>query len=307
MNRRKGEPIVARGEPARLTPYELAFAGTPAETEGFPAIVEEARARGVEPDSPARFAFLASTGRLLRELMPDAGPGEAAALRHGEVVERWVGLLFHAFRFWQQGQRLFLLEEPLARELAGPHAPPGDGRLHAPHPAGYVQLPRHLFWARIDESAPPEPVDGFFWSVAEPDAEGDGVTPGAPSAEGGRLDTLFVVGMRPDRPGFGSIDVGAPLAEAPAGDWAEVDARPDGVDFANILPGGELRGLLALVTPLEALELVSRLFRHLHARPEALGPEERGEVGGVAGAAGAGQPFAFPPTALPFRRIGGAV
>src|SRR5690606_40893602 len=73
---------------ARLTPYELAFADTPFEAEGFPAIREEAEARGVDDTTPERFLLLAEVGRLLREL--DA-PGAS--------LEPMGMLLFHSYHF----------------------------------------------------------------------------------------------------------------------------------------------------------------------------------------------------------------
>jgi hypothetical protein len=108
---------------------------------------------------------------------------------------------------------------------------------------------------------------------------------------------MLVLGMRADRPGFGTIAVGTDLVAAPLGHWADADARPEGRDFENILPGGELRRLYGLVTEGEALRLISLLFWHAATFPGAIGEEE------APPAAEPASPWDLPPTALPYRRI----
>jgi hypothetical protein len=121
--------------------------------------------------------------------------------------------------------------------------------LRAPAPAGYLQLPHQLLWTRIAEGAPAEAADGFFWSM--------------PAAEEGarseRLDLLLVLGMRRGRPGASLVDVTVESAGELA-QWADPEARPGGPDFGNILPGGELRDYLGLVTQAEVLKLASLCF-----------------------------------------------
>jgi hypothetical protein len=225
----------------------MVFAGAPFETEAFPWIQEEAEARGVPTDDPARFLLLSQVGRLLRELLPEgAGGGEA---------ERYGMLIFQAYHFWRYGQRVHALDEARAREAVEHTAPLGKWAMVPPAPAGYLQLPRHLFWARVEEGATPEPVDGFFWTLV---GEAD---PARPPYR--RLDVLLVLGMYPGRPGFSTIAVGGELEGAPEGHWGDVQGRLEGADFANILPGGELQGWHGLVTEPEVLKLVSRIFREL--------------------------------------------
>jgi hypothetical protein len=264
-----------------LTPYELAFGHPYFEEERFPAILEEAEARGVATWSPERFLLLGTVGALLRELLPE-GAG-------GEEFERYGRLLHQAYHFWAFGRRLYVVDEGVARGLVEATPTVGSWELTSPHPAGYLRLPRHLFWSRVDEGAAPEPVDGIFWTLV---GEEDPMRP--PYR---RLDAMLVLGMRADRPGFGTIPIGTDLVAAPLGHWADADARPEGRDFENILPGGELHRWYGLVTEGEALRLISLLFWHVAVFPGSIGGEE------VPSAAGPTSPRELPPTALPFRRI----
>lgn len=244
-----------RSGAGRLTPYELVFSAGRFEAQAFPRILTEIEARGAGVLAPERFLVLESVGAVLRELAGD----EAGADVYG-----WYGaLLFQAWHSWRFGRRVLSVEETLARRLVESAAPVGRWELTPPHPAGYVRLPRHLFWARVEEEATPEPVDGFFWTMPGRD------DPETPPFD--RMDVLLVLGMRPGRPGFGTIPVGVELAGVPPGHWADADARPGEDDFANVLPGGELHGWFGLVTELEVLKLVSRIFRYIAVNPDALG------------------------------------
>ncbi|HEX7091352.1 MAG TPA: hypothetical protein VF192_14515 [Longimicrobiales bacterium] len=305
-----GQADAAAG--ARLTPYELVFADTELERDGFPALREEAEARGADVTVPERLLLLATAGRLLREL----GATDA-------TLEPVGMLLFQAYHFWDVGKRVYVLEPALARALAegapgvlreiagrappaaaaphapapaAPHAPapaaphaPAAAALHPPAPAGYLQLPRNLFWARVDEAATPEPVDGLFWTMAR---EGDA---GGPPA---RLDLLLALGLWPGRPGLSVIPVAEPLAGRSLADLALARARPDGADFANVLPGGELEGLFALTTPAEVLKLFALVWSYVERHPDAVGdavaPPEP---------APASSPHALPPSRLPYHPI----
>lgn len=229
--------------------------------------------------------MLAAAGALVRALVPDdAVPGAA----RGDVLRRYAALLFHAFRFWRHGRGLWVLEPATARFLVEARLEAREWRLVVPAPAGYLQLPRHLFWATAGEGQAPEAVDGFFWSVA-PEAGGDGVE---------RLDLLVVLGMRPGRPGFSSVDVAAHTADVPEGHWAGAEGRPAGDDFANVLPGGELEGLYALTTPMEVLKLASRAFWAIDRHPEAT--RERPPTPPPSPPV----PHAMPPSALPAVHVG---
>lgn len=283
------DTTVERGGAGRLTPYEFVFGSGEFETRAFPRILGEIELRGVDVSAPERFLRLDSVTKLLRELAGDA-PGV-------DVYGRYGALLYQAWHFWRFDRRVFTVEETLARQLVESRSAVGTWQVMPPHPAGYMQLPRHLFWARVEEGATPEPVDGFFWTMPGRD------DPETPPFD--RLDVLLVLGMRPGRPGFGSIPVGVELGGAPPGHWADADGRPGGEDFANILPGGELHGWYGLVTELEVLKLVSRIFRYIAVNPDALGepvgPAEPGEAG--APARGSGRAPAFPPSALPWRPV----
>lgn len=227
----------------RQTPYELVFAHAPFEDERFPAIAREAEERGTDPRTPDDLINLAEAGALLRSLIPDDVP---QAL-HGEVLLSHGRLLYHAWHFWHADRPLYLLGRRAARYLVETRPRPAGWTLRAPAPAGYLQLPRHLFWGTGEEGAAPEPIDGLFWTLS-----GDEGQRGAPV-----LRLLLVLGMRPGRPGFATTAVEGEVAE---GGWIDVDARPGGRDFENVLPGGELEGLYAVTNAEEALKLASLAF-----------------------------------------------
>ena len=121
----------------------------------------------------------------------------------------------------------------------------GEWQLVAPARAGYVSLPRNLIFSRIDENAQAEAVDGFFYILNEV-----------------RLDVLLILGVVPNRAGFSIINLAGVLSDAAEGHFGDVQARADGTDFENVLPGGSGR-LYAITNAMEALKLVSRTFRHL--------------------------------------------
>jgi hypothetical protein len=250
----------------RLTPYELAFGSADFENETYPGIREEADVRGSDTAVPERFFMLAAVGEWLRAMRPDTEPdGAESTLPSADVVKEYGALLFHAYRFLDRGRHFHTIGVPLLRQLLSEERV-GDWTFRAPSDAGYVQFPRQLLWARIDDEAPAETVDGFFWSIVDPDV-------GRP----GRIDILLVLGMHPDRPGFSVIDASAPLPAPAPGHWADSTARPDGNDFSNILPGGELRDLLAIVSTAEVLKLVSRLFHYIDRTPGSIRPVPPGQ------------------------------
>lgn len=271
---RETQDAPTSGDRPRLTPYELVFGAEAFERERFPAILDEAEGREVGTADPARFLMLGTVAQLIEQILPEEAPGAA--------VEPYGRLLFHAFQFWRFDRFLVVLQKALARRLVEAPRPIGEWEMLPPHPAGYLQLPRHLFWSRVEPNATPEPVDGIFWSMVGRD---DPTEP--PYA---RLDALLVLGMRPDRPGLSVVPVSEAADGELRGHWGDADARPDGHDFANILPGGELDELHALVTPGEVLKLLSRAFHHAAVRPGALGEPEAGGESAAPGAdeAGAG-------------------
>ncbi|MHB1193266.1 MAG: hypothetical protein ACYC6F_09485 [Longimicrobiales bacterium] len=184
---------------------------------------------------------------------PGAGSSGGTPLQGATPLREYGVLAFHAVPFQQAGCPVFLLDTALCRSLAGGWA--GSGAPAPPGTAGYVQLPRNLFWAHAEPGAPPEPVDGFFWTVSA----------------GAVLHLLLALGMRDGRPGLSIVPVAdAPLAEA-AG-WLAAAVREDGPDFTTTLPGGELQGLLSFTAAGEVLKLAARFFAHLAGSPEASGP-----------------------------------
>jgi hypothetical protein len=160
-------------------------------------------------------------------------------------------LLFSAFRHWRFGCHTYRITEPLLRSVIAPDStPPAEPR--PPSEAGYVQLPRNIIWARVSDDVAPEPVDGFFFSA--PASAGSG--------SAARIDLLFALGLRPGRPGLSLFDISLDAA-AQLTEWATVDARPEGEDFANVLPGGELQGYHAITTGAEALKLAALCFARI--------------------------------------------
>ncbi|CAN5694912.1 hypothetical protein BH23GEM9_BH23GEM9_21410 [soil metagenome] len=230
----------------RVTPYELVFGGDTFDESRFELLREQVDAHGAA--TPTALFMLPAAGELLRDLLP----GEDGNATHSEVVAQVSALMFHAFRFWRHGRIIRTLPEAETRALLDSGQPIGEWLLRTPAPAGYVQLPRNLLWARVADDAAAEPVDGFFWSSPTSD-EG---------LRGERLDLLVCLGVRRGRPGVSIMDVSIESA-GPLQHWADVEARPGGHDFANVLPGGELQGYHSLMTQAEVLKLASRCFHHL--------------------------------------------
>lgn len=253
----------------RLTPYELALPGRAFVDRHFPVIGEEAEARGVDPADPDRFVLLASAGAALREIRGEEEEGERI-LQHG-------ALLFHAWHFWRERERIHLLTTSAMEALLDEALPEGLPPPALPSGAGYVQFPQHLVWARAGEGDRPESLDGFFWT----------------RSAAGNLSALLVAGIHRERAGFSVVEV-PPLPFADVGAWAGLKVREGEPDFAPTLPGGELAGLRSVETGGEVLKLVGRVLRRLgpgEGEEERSPPEE--EVG-------PGGPI---PSRLPWRRV----
>ncbi|MBR9990139.1 MAG: hypothetical protein KFH98_10305 [Gemmatimonadetes bacterium] len=231
----------------RPTPYQLIFGPDVFDGSRFEAIREQADAQHAH--TPDLLFMLPAAGELLRELAPPEGGRESVAQVRA--------LLFGAYRYWRHGRHVYRMSGPLLRELLAPgHEPTASPR--PPAPAGYVHLPRNVVWARVSEDAAPEPVDGFFWSVPSRDEAHED----AQAASAGRLDLLFALGVRANRPGISLFDV-ALDATAQLEEWATVKVRPEGDDFANVLPGGELQDYRAITTRAEALKLAALCFARI--------------------------------------------
>lgn len=237
-----------RDDLVRMTPFEVGIPGGDAREEGFAAIEEEVAARDADPGDPAAFLLLGQVGRLVRELRGEESGAEA--------LHSFGAFLFHAWHFHRAGRPLHLLETPATRYLVESNPVPRDWDGSLPKPAGYLQLPRHLFWIRPDPSGPAEPVDGLFWT-------------GGASRQGDTLSVLVVAGMRPQRAGFSVVPL-PPVPLADARSWLEMEARDDGADFESTLPGGELDRLYSLETAGEVLKLLARTLGYMQTVPQAV-------------------------------------
>jgi hypothetical protein len=241
--------------PARITPYEVGIPGRQFATRVFADIRAEAAARSVDPTDPGAFLLLGEAGRAIREIQ-----GEE---RGGDSVHYLGAFLFHCLHFSGAGEPLFVLEEDVARKLAGVPDPVGVPDLTVwkgdiPTPAGYLQLPRNLFWSDAGAADAPEPLDGVFWTRSVRDT----------------LSLLVALGMRAGRPGFSLVEI-PPAPRGVAVTWPHQAVREEGEDFGTTLPGGELGGLYSVTTVGEVQKLMGRIFAYLAASPNALGKEER--------------------------------
>lgn len=273
------------GEGARLTPYELAVPGRRFVEERFPEVRDEVEEGGSDSTDPRSFINLGAVGRILQEVRGEQDDPE--------LIQQHGYLIFHAYHFWRAGEPLYLLEPGVARLLV--EGEPEEAE--APRPpsaAGYLQLPRHLFWSWPDpgdEEAPAEPLDGIFWTTAT----------------GGMIWTLAALGVRADRPGLSVFPLPAvPLAEAAS--WVRARVREEGEDFASTLPGAELDQLYSVETAGEVFKLMGRAFWYVETFPEAVegpldpppaeeaeGPAPEGEEESPAGR--------VVPSRLRFRRV----
>lgn len=233
------------------TAYDLVFSEGTYEQTDFPAIQAEAEHSGTFTADPQQFFHLPAVAPLIREAVESSDHS---------AVEEFGPLLFQAYHFWRYGKEVFAFDEALLRELLAETMVVGEWELVPPRPAGYLQLPRNLIWARIAEDAPAEAIDGVFWTMV---GAGDPAVPPFP-----RLDLLVVLGLMPGRPGFSIAQVEGITADDLPAHWADARARDDAADFSNILPGGELNNYLGLETGGEVLKLVSRCFWYLSTHPE---------------------------------------
>lgn len=253
---------------ARVTPFELLLPEEGFADERFPLIQEEAEERKADLADPQGFVMLSQVGSVLREIRGEDDPPQ--------LIQQYGTLLFHSFHFWREGHPFYQMETGAVRYLV--ETGPGEGEWVAsiPGPAGYVQLPQHLFWVPGGEDTPPESLDGFFWSA--PDGE--------------NLSVLIGMGLRKDRPGLSVV----PLPTLPlsaAGEWAALKIRPEGKDFQSSLPGSEVEGLFGVEAGAEAVKLAMRVFWYLDSFPACVAE-------GVGGEAGPDGPR---PSALGSRRI----
>ena len=220
---------------SRAHPYDLVFA--PELESKLDAIAEEATERDVDPTDADRLGMLLGTGEVLRELLPEDASTDA--------IQQIARLVFHCFHYRMAGKLNFDIAEDVLRELLATGLIAGPGHIPPPAVAGYVTLPRNRVWSRITEDAHPEAIDGFFFT-------GD--------------QLLFILGLMQGRPGFSIMEVSAAHASEENVSVADLKARAEGEDFANVLPGGELQGHFAITNTAEALKLAARCFWQLSSR-----------------------------------------
>ena len=245
---------------ARLTPYELVFTEGDFESRIFPMIEEEASV-ALESLSRDRFDFVRAAGDVVREVTPPEAPAEAS--------EQYRALLFHAFHFWSEDRRLYVLDAAAARYLVESDPDLRGWRFSVPSRTLYLQLPANLFWSSVAPGEKPEPVDGFFVTRTY------GTNPRGEPYE--HLDVLVILGIYRSRAGFSVITLETELGEGISDPWS---AEPrEGGDFANVLPGGELSGLYSLLTIGEVLKLLARAMWYIesfpHTQEEVAAPELR--------------------------------
>jgi len=229
---------------SRPTPYDIAF-GHSAE-ERFGRMRASLAATGRDPHDQDAFVLDREVVAYLRELVPEAGVGEAVA--------EHLALLHHAYLYWAEGGWLLrLTRDRTARLLAAPlHAAPAGPDSAVSPRAYYVQAPVRLLWAELGQGEPHQPLDGLF------------VRPWP----GGGYFVLAVFGVHPDREGFTVVD----LDGYREGDLERADGSPL---FAPVLPGGEAAGLYSLVGEEELLELAARTVPLLAEARSRVGAAQR--------------------------------
>ena len=257
----------------RGTPYELLLPEEEFADKWFPRIQAEAEEREITVHDPQAFALLSEVGAALRMIR---GEDEDPQSIHQTGI-----LLFHAYHFWKEGLPFFLLQTEATRYLVGTGPKGGTWDGAVPGPAGYLQLPQHLFWVGGGEGHA-ESVDGFFWS----------------SPDGENLSLLVIMGIRRDRPGYAVV----PLPTLPlttAGEWAATRVRTETEDFSSSLPGAEQEHLYSIEAGAEAVKLAMRVFWYLDSFPGAVTGDQPIEHGGAEESEGEG------PTGsgLPARRV----
>jgi hypothetical protein len=224
-------------------PYDIVFAQPRFEDEIFPSISAESEQHAMDTRNTDEFLQLPSTNSLLEDLAPANGD-------QSTPVPAIASLAFHGYHYWRHGRSSSAVDEATLRALLAPGANAiGTWTIAAPDAAGYVTLPPHLVWAKTEQGAP-EPVHGFFYTVT-------------PHPGLGQIHFLVALGVRPERAGITAIEISVSKPVFPPGHFGDLDARDDGDDFANVLPGGEMRGLLAVTNAGEVLKLISRVLHHL--------------------------------------------
>lgn len=212
---------------SRLHPFDVLAAALP---EDWFREVRAALGEGRDVTDHLQFHDLGAVRRVLQEIAP---AGEEAS---GTTTAEYETLLYTVCRFWLAGRHSFeLSREAVGRALARDAQAQSGNQPAVPHGACYLRFPERLFWARINDPTPPEPLDGMFVAAG---------------AGGHEITVLAVLGLRPERGGFSQIAVTAPMADLlRAGSFVR---RPL---FAPVLEGGEQAGVKSLVSEAELLHL----------------------------------------------------
>ncbi|HUG27021.1 MAG TPA: hypothetical protein VMK53_01895 [Gemmatimonadales bacterium] len=168
---------------------------------------------------------------LLHDLRPDGGLGEG--------VEELVALAHAAFLFWQQEERVVVVNRALLDAvITGARADSGGA---GPRSAYYVALAPRRVWGTPVAGAPAEPLEGWFTIADE-----------------SRLTLVAVFGLLAGRPGFTAVQVSGP----PPGELRRDDTT---VPFAPVLEGGAAAGLWSVIGGEELCELGWRIHRRVIA------------------------------------------
>ena len=182
----------------------------------FGDIREAVQAARVDPARIDAFLLLAPAGALLRELVPTEAPAEALA--------EYAALLHFLYLHWDGGQRVYALDRAALDRALADLTP--VGRPPAAQGVSYVQLPERAVWAEPAPGEPHEPLDGCFVALSA-----------------SRIRVLAVLGFRPDRGGFTSMETSAPLP------LPVPSPRVDGsAPFASVLPAGDRMGFRSVVS-----------------------------------------------------------
>lgn len=217
---------------ARLTPYEIGIPGREFADRNFQAIAREAEARGADPRDPGAFLMLGEVGRVLREIQGEEDRG-------GEALQRFGAFLFHAFHFHRAGESMLFVETGAARYLVEGAPNPEEWAGELPRDAGYLQLPRHLFWSApgtasgVEPDAPAarEGKGGRARAGSDPDHAGLAAGPG------GTHGTTDPPGPSPGNQAGGSGDQSG-SSDDPGGGSAGPDGGSGGPDGGSGDPSG---------------------------------------------------------------------
>lgn len=185
--------------------------------ERFQELQRELLAAGTDVLDRDAFALVGAVGRVLRDLVPDDAPAEA--------VTSYLALLHALYLHWAAGRPVRIVSrERLSADLSA-SPPPSE-----PQPGtSYLQLPERQVWAPPAAGAAHEPLDGLF--VA---------------ADQRRVFVLAVLGFRPEREGFTTVEVSVPRPVAAA------PARADGSAlFSSVLPAGDRMGFFSITSEAE--------------------------------------------------------